>query len=431
MDTLGGITGTNNGVIDNCINNGTINGNNNTANMGGIAGTNNTKIIRSKNYGNIIKHKNHLVSRAGGIVGFHCGEVIECINYADFDYTENTETYLISGGIAGLLGGYSSVLSCANYGNITVSYRNLYPTEAETQKAKRVGGIAGYSAGPQASSISGCVNYGNLNIHGVNVSVGGIMGMSMATQITNCANNGEVNIYDVFGNLGTMRGYTGGIIGYNGTGSEMSQCVNNGSITGKSNNTSWNKVKCVGGIAGFNDSISNSCFITDCQNFGPVNGLSISAYTGGITGSNRGRVLTSDNYGEIAGASAGGICGWLDQSGAQISNCNNYQKVTGIYISNSIGGIVAITSTGTITENCVNIGAVWNLSSGSNTGGIAGGNGGTLLSCINQGVITLTQPISGVNNLGGVVGRNLGFVTSCTSTGTPTTIAGINSGTIN
>ncbi|XME01041.1 hypothetical protein QYZ88_009965 [Lachnospiraceae bacterium C1.1] len=153
-EDIGGIAGENNGLLINCVFNGTILSYRNT---GGIAGHNGPSgnIVSCVNRGNILSQR-----RTGGITGFNEGKVVHSINHGEINRDSETaheilrDKYgyeleykikdirvLMTGGIAGVNNGI--IDESENYGKI--GYSSLgYLT----------GGIAGYSRGYIGNSIN-------------------------------------------------------------------------------------------------------------------------------------------------------------------------------------------------------------------------------------------------------------------------------------
>lgn len=170
-----------------------------------------------------------------------------------------------------------------------------------------------------------------------NQGVGGVVGRVIyAGTVTGCQNNATIK-------AGTYN--AGGIVGaayYTKSGSTMtiSECTNNGSVTGTSN--------AIAGIVGL--SCAN---VSGCNNNGAITGGSASC--GGIVGEQKsaGSVKGCVNTGNVKVNStnagnygAGGIVGWVryDNSDAysaqnliEVSGCTNYASVSG---NTGVGGIV-------------------------------------------------------------------------------------------
>ena len=169
---VGGLVGTNRGLVNNCSFNGTVTG---VYNVGGIAGENYGTIRDSVAYG-MVSGKNY----TGGIAGFNSGVLRSCennasvntsisesqldlenlnlvdLNSTELSATQDSDTVSDSGGVAG--GSTGAVIDCVNKG--TVGYQHY---------GYNVGGIAGRQSG----FMSNCRNYGS--VFG-RKDVGGVVG---------------------------------------------------------------------------------------------------------------------------------------------------------------------------------------------------------------------------------------------------------------
>ena len=210
------------------------------------------------------------------------------------------------------------------------------------------GGIVATCAG---GSITGCVSYAQVDSKTLN-GTGGIVGKignyydERVTTITSCQHYGKVS--------GSY--YTGGVVGSIAGIAVLSECVNEGVVTGTSIGT--------GGIVG---SASDHTTITKCVNRGTVEGGTAEYMgshrnqTGGIAGVSYGTVSNCDNEDMVRGNySIGGIVG---QNEGVVDHCNNKADIE------AEGGIVGL-NFGTIS-NCRNTGNV--IIEGNVTGAIVGG----------------------------------------------------------
>lgn len=162
----------------------------------------------------------------GGIVGHNTGvaTIENCANYGEI---KGGNLYSSNIGIGGIIGriakGGTQVTNCHNYGKVS----GTNATGSTTSNG--IGGVAGFVGG--SSTLTNVCNEGAIS--GPR-AVGGIIGGTSATITVNDAdNNGAVTATD---------SYIGGIVGYvNGTGNALTDCTNTGNITG---------AKCVGGIIG-------------------------------------------------------------------------------------------------------------------------------------------------------------------------------------
>ena len=269
-------------------------------------------------------------------------------------------------------------------------------------------GLFGYVYGRSSTNKAEIKNVGvvNFNIQGYNY-VGGVVGYTgYNTTITNCYNTASVTGSEYVGgiagyadstitncyNKGSVTGsgfYVGGIVGDASSSSTITNCYNTGSVTGSS--------IYVGGIVGYADSYSN---ITNCYNTGSVAGSS--SYVGGIVGNVFNTMITNCyNTGVVSGrSSVGGIVG--NASSSTITNCYNTGSVTGS--SSSVGGIVGDVSSYSTITNCYNTGSV---TGSSYVGGIAGN--GSPTNCFNLGEVIGTG--SGTINIDGITAN--GTATNC------------------
>ena len=135
----------------------------------------------------------------------------------------------------------------------------------------------------------------DVNISGIHVFVGGIVGGAMESKITNCYFTGNVGGGEFCG---------GGIVGYV-LDCNITNCYSTGEVSGEF---------CGGGIAGG----AIDCNITNCYSTGNVNGVE---YVGGIVGGGSFCEITNCySTGEVSGVEdVGGIVGYILES--EITNC--------------------------------------------------------------------------------------------------------------
>lgn len=179
-DTLGGIVGENNGLIENCNFTGSISGGNN---IGGIAGINTvTGIIRSCDSSGVVFGDN----MTGGITGYNLGMIDSCenhayVNIASIDSSLKPEDINL---------GFMLDLS-------RISSLDTGAAASDT------GGIVGYSSGV----VQNCSNYSTIGYQHVGYNVGGIAGRSCG-YIVACENKAEIyGRKDVGGIVGQVEPY--------------------------------------------------------------------------------------------------------------------------------------------------------------------------------------------------------------------------------
>lgn len=168
-----GIAGRNKGDITNCRNDGLISGNENT---GGIAGTNSGIISSCYNRGNVVG-----AEYTGGIAGICDGEescVSDCYNTGIVLLTGCPRDYSKAGGICGYLTG--KVDRCFNTGVVMANSEN-----------DKVWHYAGGLVGKLYNAVLSD-SYNTAPVYGISSSAGGIAGMSSGdrTKVENCYNLG-------------------------------------------------------------------------------------------------------------------------------------------------------------------------------------------------------------------------------------------------
>jgi hypothetical protein len=232
----GGIAGVNQGTIDNCVFNGTVNGLS-CNQIGGITGLNNGGTVKNSRNNATVNGRNNV----GGIAGINQGGAIE----------DSYNTGAVSG--VGSVGGVTGL----NSGGTVINSRNTATVTGTTN----VGGIAGINQ----AKIDNCYNTGTIN---ANEQAGGIAGGNTGSGafIKNSYNTGNVTSSDSLTNAG-------GIAAVNQSGATIEYCYNTGNVSSG---------RIAGGIVGSN---SAGCTVQDCVSLG----LKVTA------GYSTGRVVSSIN----------------------------------------------------------------------------------------------------------------------------------------
>ena len=178
--------------------------------------------------------------------------------------------------------------------------------------------------------------------------------------------------------------------------------------TGSEDTVSSITAERAGGILGEAEGKSSSDItITNCYNWADVtarrdDGSKAEAYGGGIVGSTQNSEITNcENYGDVNGSSfAAGIAAYVIS--ANISESNNYGTIEGNGSYNA-GGIASAISKGTITD-CINYASV--SSTAGRVGGIAGlaENKSVIESCSVNKNAEEEVIITGTSQVGGIVG---------------------------
>ncbi|MBR5011194.1 MAG: hypothetical protein IKY12_01410, partial [Clostridia bacterium] len=223
--------------IENCINRAAVSA---PCNVGGIVGMIEpdgivtVTVKNCDNYGTV----NATYGNVGGVIGrVRLGYasdsalfVINCDNFADFEYTSDDRARL--GGVIGYLRvnkGYSRIENCRNEGNLNAS------NEAkDSTHYCAVGGISGrveVQSDPSAGAeFYNCYNSGNVTSSRYAGGIVGYYGQSeKATEYINSFNS-CVNI----GSLASTDAYAGGIAAYTAASTPiiMENCLNAGPVDG-------------------------------------------------------------------------------------------------------------------------------------------------------------------------------------------------------
>ncbi len=271
-------------------------------------------------------------SGAAGILGGHTGiggtgaatvTVDHCTNLGTVTKSENGNSYLHIGGIVGFFSGteksashVANVTGCIN-GDVKDATKGVISNESSSYGSWHIytGGIVGYHR--VSGELADCTNYAAVTNKAAStlwdgMRVGGIGGNINATSMENCTNYGVVSDQST-----SATGQVGGIVArIAGSGMEMTNCDNKGSVSGLFNTTTDRTALAVGGIVGLNYA---ELKMDQCDNTGDVHQSNTVAktveYVGGI----------------IASA----------QAKATISGCSHNAKVTSARTDSKYVGVVS------------------------------------------------------------------------------------------
>lgn len=182
--SIGGIAGTNKGVVYNCKFSGKVAA---TNTVGGIVGENTStgSVLKCTAAGTVDGEK-----FTGGVVGNNSGNIVQSINAASVNTTNDEKKHSLED------------IDLSTLTDVD-SYTKKSSTSEETSSATDTGGIAGYSTG----TIFSCENSGSIGYPHVGYNIGGIAGRSSGL-ITNCKNYGHLNgRKDIGGIAGQMEPY--------------------------------------------------------------------------------------------------------------------------------------------------------------------------------------------------------------------------------
>ena len=414
--TVGALTATNLGLIENVNVSGAVSGAGKGMTVGGLVGVNAGE-IKGSSAAAVASVGNGM---EGGLIGFNIGSVSQ--SYA-------TGAVTGSGDLGGLVG--------ENYGRVIQSYSTGAVTlvgDANIIGSSIIGGLVGYNTFGGAivqSSASGAVSGGNYTLAGGLAGAndpGAVISQSFATGMVSAGANSLVGGL-VGGNAGTIEG-----------------SYSNGSTTGGANSY-------VGGLTGVNANFqglsSNSYIglISDSYATGVVIG-GANSHIGGLVGDNGSQILQSFATGLVTGGSGSSVGGLVGVNSATFTNLYPDIAMTSGSITQSyatgavtggdlafVGGLVGYNS-GIIDTSS----ATGNVSAGATSlvGGLIGFNdiSGTIVNSFATGAVSGGS----FSALGGLVGLNLGSIDPSYATGTVTDtgtgsalggLAGINAGSIN
>ena len=459
---VGGIIGYNSGSIKNlnCLNGsitlfnvstgGIVGINNNTGKIEDCENSNTIRFITLNEFKQLGTNKQKQYDSfsefyVGGIVGSNHGIVDGCVNMGSFDL--NDSSYLPKhtsayprpyiGGIAG----YNdlAIANSVNNKKISITVTKQFSRDA----ISCVGGIVGTSTD---GFIGGVTNNAEIECYsGDESTLGGICGRSKKTSIFEAKNTSTANLtLGLSGVSSTNDFYIGGICGYVESGSQISECVNGGTLSNQSSDNNG-KSFYAGGIAGFCvGNIFTSINIGDLY----FDNNNYQSQIGGISGCTFNEVGDCYNRGNItlAGGSAnyrkhvGGIIGNAI-SNAFIYRCSNDGVIdvsaSGFVYTGGLAG--ALRDSAMITE-CYNTGQVRLINNWSSSwsykeegvGGLAGTiyDNSTLWNAYNDGCVSCTTSVSDWYSVGGIVGGCAGGILGNVYNTGKTTINNGNGGSI-
>ncbi len=400
---VGGIIGSNYGVINRGRNTGTVTGVNY---VGGIAGFN-ASGAEMTNISNDIAAEISGEKYVGGIVGTNAGEITGDMNLVNEGKVKGNQ-YV--GGVAGQ----------NQAGGVIENVNTSINLIADGDEAKYFGGVTGTNSG----TITNAHNTGDVSASEAEY-VGGITGVNAENAVLeNAGNSGNVFGGSHVGgvaavnnsshdggkitNSGIVTAENGGAAGIfyeNEAALNNVELVNTGSVTGQSNNHG------TGGIIGVNNgSITNSKLL----NNGSVSGNN---NTGGLIGVNSGTISGSTlaNTGYVNAGSGENVGGLIGKNTGSVIGGRNEADTMYVHKIYNNGGVSAQQGTnvgGLIGNNEGKLTAGYNTGNvrgQQNVGGIAGTNSGSISEVFNTvmtGDAEATGSISGVDNVGGLVGHN-------------------------
>lgn len=330
------------------------------------------------------------------------------------------------GGIFGKLGS-GAVVKNINIASSVFTGNNTYDS---------VGAVAAENNG---GSISGISSYGN-TVKGSGGYIGGLVGKNYG----GISNSNDQST--VIAGEGTVAGGIAGVNGTNaGIGGTIDNVQSNSAVTTgvlAENQYASN----LGGIVGKNEMLLNKYNINNVSAHGITGKTGNTQTSGGIVGTNEGRISNAYNESIIHGSeNIGGVAGKnVTQASnsklAELNDVANAVEIIGDAGSQNVGGLVGMQdhattnqgrNTGAIT-GCTNVGGMVGYNTANSSlnnlenspqatitgityvGGIAGVNEGEI-SADNQLNLVNSGKIYGWENVGGIAGKNSGKIDNVNS----------------
>ena len=362
---------------------------------------------------------------------------IKCGTEVVFENIVNNAAVSATGSLASddCAGGMVGKIDCAG---VTVKFINI-TNNATITGLNQIGGVAGWAKTAASLVFENCVNNGTIVETGSSAYSAGIICRSDAAlnSFTGCINNASVS---------AGKDQAGGMLAYASKGSfYFENCVNNGTIA-----PTVGKAAGLAGNINCNDADGkNGDYVTfiNCANYGNITAGGSGNYAGGIAAcvqkNLKFTITNCVNYGEINGThDSGGIMGHTTQAVMKISYCENFGKVT--TVNNQYAGGICGYAWGTktasvsaangdysnIIEYCINHADV---NGDTRSGGIVGSTGTSdsrgislVNYCINLGNVKVnaTKDNYSLNCASGIMAYGYGteetaypMITNCLTTG--------------
>lgn len=267
-----------------------------------------------------------------------------------------------------------------------------------------VGAVAAENNGGSISGISG---YGN-TVKGSDGYIGGLVGKNYGG-ISNSDDQSTV--------IAGADTVAGGIAGINGTDASkplngtLENVQSNSAVT-TDNLGAGQYASNLGGIVGKNELLLNTYNINNVSAHGITGKTGNTQTSGGIVGTNEGRISNAYNESIIHGSeNIGGVAGnnVKQESSSKMAELNdvaNAVEIIGDVGSQNVGGLVGKQNHATINQGR-NTGAITGF---TNVGGMVGYN--TANSYLNNLENSPQATITGITNVGGIAGVNEGLISA-------------------
>lgn len=265
-----------------------------------------------------------------------------------------------------------------------------------------VGAVAAENNGGSISGISG---YGN-TVKGNGGYIGGLVGKNYGG-ISNSDDQSTV--------IAGADTVAGGIAGVNGTNADKGGTIDNvqsNSAVTTGNLGTGQYASNLGGIVGKNELLVNKYNINNVSAHGVTGKTGNTKTSGGIVGTNEGRISNAYNESIIHGSeNIGGVAGnnvkqASSSKMAELNDVANAVEIIGDAGSQNVGGLVGKQNHATINQGR-NTGAITGF---TNVGGMVGYNKAN--SYLNNLENSPQATITGITNVGGIAGVNEGLISA-------------------
>ena len=461
---IGGIAGNNKGVIRQCTNEAKVNteveqntigismdmvtsvpdeeSNNSSTNIGGIVGTN-TGVIRNCNNKENVGYKK-MGYNVGGIAGSQNGYIVDCINEATVEGSDGV------GGIVGhfrpnivldfgkdpiktMTGQMNSMVSSVKDLNNSIRKVDFDLGESDFDMNAQLNNIRGSLEALENSRKEGNdnitnVDFGNLNLDNLNADdLGDLIFGSLGTRSTDTDTDGEKKEENTVATAGTnitINGYDPDVLFsvMNDFSNSFGEIYNEGErvaekvdstlsskemtdVSNKIDNMMNQMQSMVGTVGNLEANIGMNIEdvsredkeediigkVASCKNTGLVMGENA---VGGIAGQMALEMMLSENDVEVNGDPTMSAEGTIR---LVVRNCENYGAITGS--KSYVGGIGGNMAQGAIID-CRNIGNLDSLNA-NYVGGVLGNCDTVIMNCYSKSVL------AGKNYVGGIAGRSV------------------------
>ncbi len=400
---IGGVVGTNAGIVANCYNSGNVAGNGLSPFLGGIVGDNNGGTVANSYNVGTISHDGSSV-RIGGVAG---------ANYSAAGTITNC--YYLTGKGASTGVGVHNDNNYTNIGTFSsadseITLDTTITNNTATDSISKTGLLTALSDGTVAYNGTNPTN----KAYGWKIASGN----SYPVHLTNWA---DYQTEPVDGKISSATDLAWFVNKESPSGNyTLTQDIDlsahewtpignyyyrfTGTFDGAGHEITGMYINTVHAYNGLFGSISSTATVKNVSVSGEItDGFSV----GGVVGYSYGDVINCSSNVTLSGTSyAGGVVGYADEG--SVVNCYNTGAVSSTNNSSNVGGVVG--RSGVNIVNCYNTGTVSSTGSGAIGGVVGNSASGSVVNSYNTGAISATGYNSSV---GGVVGAAYTRVTNC------------------